>query len=131
MDSFDDKMSKSRPETFISVHEKPEVVEEKIRKAFCPEGDVANNPVLEICRLIILPKVKEFKVEREEKFGGDVTFASFEELRTAFDAKELHPSDLKNATTRYLNNVLEPIREYFDKNPENYEIMLKLTSTSQ
>ncbi len=128
MDSFEAKMSKSRPETFISIHEKPDAVEQKIRKAFCPEGDVQDNPVLDICGLIIFPEIEEFKVEREEKFGGDVLFTSFDELSRAFGGRELHPSDLKNATTRYLNEILEPVRAYFEKNPDNYERMLELTS---
>ncbi|MFQ6106083.1 MAG: tyrosine--tRNA ligase [Thermoplasmata archaeon] len=128
MDSFEGKMSKSRPETFISIHEEPDVVERKIGKAFCPEGDVQDNPVLEICRLIVFPEIEEFKVEREEKFGGDVVFASYEELAEAFAARELHPSDLKTATIRYLNEVLEPIRKYFEMNPDNYEKMIELTS---
>ena len=128
MDSFEAKMSKSRPETFISIHEKPDAVEQKIRKAFCPEGDVQDNPVLDICGLIIFPEIEEFKVEREEKFGGDVVFTSFGELSRAFGGRELHPSDLKNATTRYLNDMLEPVRAYFEKNPDNYERMLELMS---
>ena len=128
MDSFEAKMSKSKPETFISIHEKPDAVEKKIRKAFCPEGDVQDNPVLDICGLVIFPEIEEFKVEREEKFGGDVVFTSFGELSRAFGGRELHPSDLKNATTRYLNEILEPVRAYFEKNPDNYERMLELTS---
>jgi len=128
MDSFEGKMSKSRPETFISIHEEPDAVEQKIRKAFCPEGDVQDNPVLDICGLIIFPEIEEFKVEREEKFGGDVSYRSYEELRKAFGGRELHPSDLKNATTRYLNEILEPVRACFEKNPDNYERMLELTS---
>jgi len=128
MDSFEAKMSKSKPETFISIHEKPDAVEKKIRKAFCPEGDIQDNPVLDICRLIIFPEIEEFKVEREEKFGGDVVFTGFGELSRAFGGRELHPSDLKNATTRYLTEILEPVRAYFEKNPDNYERMLELTS---
>ncbi len=128
MDSFEGKMSKSRPETFISIHEEPDAVEKKIRKAFCPEGDVQDNPVLDICGLIIFPEIEGFQVEREEKFGGDVVFTSFGELSRAFGGRELHPSDLKNATTRYLNEILEPVRAYFEKNPDNYERMLELTS---
>ncbi|MCK4367796.1 MAG: tyrosine--tRNA ligase [Thermoplasmata archaeon] len=128
MDSFEGKMSKSKLETFISIHEKPDAVEQKIRKAYCPEGDVQDNPVLDICGLIIFPEIEEFKVEREEKFGGDVVFTSFGELSRAFGGRELHPSDLKNATTRYLNEILKPVRAYFEKNPDNYERMLELMS---
>ena len=128
MDSFEAKMSKSRPETFISIHEKPDAVEQKIRKAFCPEGDVQDNPVLDICGLVIFPEIEEFRVEREEKFGGGISYRSYEELRRAFGGRELHPSALKNATPRYLNEILGPVRAHFEKNLDNYERMLELTS---
>ncbi|HDD56919.1 MAG TPA: tyrosine--tRNA ligase, partial [Thermoplasmatales archaeon] len=33
---------------------------------------------------------------------------------------------LKNATAKYVNEILEPIRAYFDKHPDNYEKMKEL-----
>lgn len=121
MDAAEIKMSKSLPETCIFLHDEPEEIESKINKAFCPEKDVQNNPVLETVGIIIFRKMDEFKVERLEKFGGDVVYSSFGELRNAYSSGELHPADLKSATSRYLAEILEPSRKYFEAHPENRE----------
>ncbi|MFQ6061174.1 MAG: tyrosine--tRNA ligase, partial [Thermoplasmata archaeon] len=121
MDSYDIKMSKSKPETCIFLHDEPDEIEKKINKAFCPEKEVEDNPVLETVRLIIFRKRKELKVERHEKYGGDVAYASFDELRTAYSEGELHPADLKSATSRSLAEILRPCRQYFERHPDNRE----------
>jgi tyrosyl-tRNA synthetase len=50
-------------------------------------------------------------VKRPEKFGGDVTFASYAELETAYLGKTLHAMDLKNTAAQKLSEILEPVRE--------------------
>lgn len=107
------KMSSSEPNSMISVRDSASDVEAKIKRAFCEEGIVENNPVLEIAKLIIFPHTKKFDVKRPEKFGGNVSFASYEELEKAFAEKKLHPMDLKNAAGSYLVDILEPIRKAF------------------
>ena len=119
MDAAEMKMSKSMPETCIFLHDSPEHISKKINKAFCPEKDVDNNPVLETVNIVIFRKMKELKVERPEKFGGDVTYSSYRELRSAYSAGELHPADLKSATASALTEILEPARTYFGEHPEN------------
>jgi tyrosyl-tRNA synthetase len=123
----DFKMSKSKPDTMISIHDDPESVKKKISKAFCPEKHVEGNPILEMCRYVIFPELngKSFLIERPEKFGGNLEFANYKELEQAF-ASGLHPLDLKNATASYINKILEPVHEYFEKHPENYSKMKKL-----
>ncbi len=101
------KMSSSKG-NFIAVDDSPEVIREKIKKAYCPIGEVEGNPILEIAKYFLeYPLV----VKRPEKFGGDVTFNSYEELETAYKNKELHPLDLKNAVAEELIKILEPIRK--------------------
>jgi tyrosyl-tRNA synthetase len=117
MDAADVKMSKSMPETCIFLHDKPEDIEKKINKAFCPEKEVHNNPVLETVRIIVFRKKDEFKVERPEKFGGDVIYRSYRELTDAYLQGDLHPADL--GTARELTEILAPSREYFGAHPEN------------
>ncbi|HDJ96495.1 MAG TPA: tyrosine--tRNA ligase, partial [Candidatus Aenigmarchaeota archaeon] len=68
------KMSKSKPMTCIFIHDSEEEVNQKIRKAFCPERRVENNPVLEIVKYIIFRKFDTFVVERPKKFGGIVEY---------------------------------------------------------
>src|SRR5256885_4546509 len=96
MDAIEAKMSKSKPETAILIHDAPEEIARKVEKAFCPPKDTEDNFVTEVARLILLPK-GPLKVERPAKFGGDVAFATFEEPAEAYPAGGLPPKDLKTA----------------------------------
>jgi tyrosyl-tRNA synthetase len=124
MNPIENKMSKSKPDSMISIHDAPDVVKKKLSKAFCPEKQVEGNPVLEMCKYVIFPDLngKPFLIERPEKFGGNLTFASYKELEDAF-VSGLHPLDLKNATAAHINTILEPVRAYFEKHPDNYNKM--------
>jgi len=126
MNPIEAKMSKSKPDSMISIHDDPEIVKKKISKAFCPEKQVEGNPVLEMCKYVIFPELKDesFLIERPEKFGGNLEFANYKELEQAF-VDGLHPLDLKNATASYINKILGPVHEYFEKHPENYSKMKK------
>jgi len=128
MDSYDFKMAKSKPESCIFLNDSYEEIRKKMEKAFCPEGQVQNNPVLETCQFILFNRFKEITVERDRKYGGDVTFQNYQELERAFVRKDLHPIDLKKATTEYLNEALLPVREYFEKKPENYDRIKSIVS---
>jgi tyrosyl-tRNA synthetase len=124
MNLIEAKMSKSKPETMISIHDTPEMVKTKMGKAFCPERQTQGNPVLEICKFVIFPDLegKKFVIERPEKFGGALEFTTYQELEDVF-AAGLHPLDLKNATAHHITMMLEPIHRYFQMHPENYQKM--------
>ncbi len=107
------KMSKSIPGSGISVIDTDEEIRNNIKGTYCPEKIVADNPILQIAQLIIFPRVKEFKVERPPKFGGNVTFASYKGLEQEYVAGKLHPMDLKAAVTKYLVEIITPIRKRF------------------
>ena len=92
MNPIEAKMSKSKPESMISIHDSKEDVERKIKKAYCPEKEIENNPILEIWKYIIFPEFNEIKIERPDKFGGDVSFKSYNDLEVAFSEGELHLS---------------------------------------
>jgi tyrosyl-tRNA synthetase len=127
MNPIEVKMSKSKPDSMISIHDDPDTVKRKISKAFCPEKQVKDNPILEICKFVIFPELKgdRFFIKRPDKFGGNLEFNTYYELENAY-ASDLHPLDLKNATTEHINKILEPINIYFEKNPDNYNNMKKL-----
>jgi len=120
---MDAKMSKSKPSSCIFIHDGPGDVEEKIRQAYCPEGIVEDNPVLEFCRYLVFPAFDVMTIERPEKYGGDLHFERYDELAATFKEKELHPQDLKQTVAAYLNELLEPVRKYFDEHPENLEVV--------
>jgi tyrosyl-tRNA synthetase len=122
------KMSKSKPDTAIFMTDTEEKIKRKFNKAYCPEGEVEDNPVLEYCRYIVFEKLKEsgedFVIERPEKWGGNMTFANYVSLQEAFVKKELHPMDLKQATAKYINTFVEPVRKHFEED-ENAKKLLE------
>jgi tyrosyl-tRNA synthetase len=115
------KMSKSKPETCIFIYDSPEDIKRKVSNAFCPEKTVELNPILEYCRYILFREVKTFEIERPAKFGGNIEFASYEELEKDYREGKLHPMDLKNAFANELVKILEPVRRYFERNKEAKE----------
>src|SRR5512136_3027431 len=86
MDPIEAKMSKSKPDTMISIHDTPDTVLKKISKAYCPEKQIEGNPVLEVCKFVIFPDLagQPFMIERSEKFGGNMQFTTYQELENAF-----------------------------------------------
>ena len=120
------KMSKSKPDSMIAIHDDSESVNRKIKKAYCPEKTIEGNPILELCKYVIFPEITEpFLIKRPEKFGGNLEFNTYEELEKEF-LGDIHPLDLKTSTAEYVNNILEPIRTYFSKNSKNIEKMKEL-----
>jgi len=125
MDAIEAKMSKSRPETAILIHDTPEEIARKVEKSFCPPKDTEDNFVTEVARLILLPR-GPLRVARPEKFGGDVTFETFEDLAKAYRVGDLHPKDLKAAVASALADRLAPVRRYFAAKPEHLEALRKI-----
>ena len=110
------KMSKSVPGSAVFIHDEPEVIRQKINGAFCPEGVIDFNPVLDWAKHLIFIKDKaELVVERPAKFGGKVVFSDFGELEGAFASKKLHPMDLKKAVAEAIVDLFEPARKHFAK----------------
>ena len=110
------KMSKSVPKSAVFIHDTEKEIREKLNSAFCPNRHVEFNPVLDWVEHLIFREPKsELLVERPQKYGGDLTFHSSEEVQAAFRKGELHPQDLKNATAEALIKLLKPARKHFAK----------------
>ncbi len=125
------KMSKSKPESAIFMTDSREEVEHKIKKAFCPEKIVEDNPILDYCRNIVFEKFKSLEIERPEKFGGNVTYHSYAELESDFAAGKLHPMDLKNATALKINELLEPVRRHFERNTKAKKLLQEVNAVEK
>jgi tyrosyl-tRNA synthetase len=111
------KMSKSKPETSIFVHDSRETILSKVTRAYCPARVVEGNPILEYSKYMIFRRLKSVRVERPEKYGGTIEYASYAELEEAFRSGALHPADLKKGVAESLDKVISPIREHFEKDP--------------
>ena len=46
------------------------------------------------------------EIKRPEKFGGDMTLESYSELEKLYQEGKIHPADLKNSVTYYLNEMV-------------------------
>jgi len=127
------KMSASEAGSKINLTDDPEQVEEKINGAYCPQGEVEDNGVLEYVRFLVFPileqRGEEFVVERPDEYGGDLVFEDYDALEATYVEGDLHPADLKNAAAGYIDEVIAPIRERLtdrpdllaEAYPENYE----------
>ncbi|MBA3044019.1 tyrosine--tRNA ligase, partial [archaeon] len=123
---MESKMSKSSPESCVFIHDPEDDIKRKIKNAYCPM-EIENNPVIDICRHIIFREHETITIERPEKYGGNLNLTETELLKVY--PKELHPADLKSAVSKHLIQILEPVREYFEKNPENLETIKGFTVT--
>lgn len=111
------KMSKSKPDSAIFVHDSEEELLRKIKKAYCPEKVLEGNPMIEYAEYLIL-REKPMKIERPAKFGGDLEIVDAEDLKKIYTEGKLHPMDLKAAVGAELAKMLKPSRDYFDKHKE-------------
>lgn len=109
------KMSSSIPDSMISVTDSPNEIKSKIKEAYCPAKVVDDNPVLQIAQLIIFPSVNEFNITRPEKFGGDISFNSYDNLEYDYVKGNIHPLDLKKAVSNYLSDIFSPVKDLFNK----------------
>jgi tyrosyl-tRNA synthetase len=107
------KMSKSKPENSILIHDDGDVIQRKIGMAYCPLGLSKHNPLLELVRYIILHEFSEFVVERAARHGGTISYYNYTQLERDFENRLVHPADLKNAISIYLNKIVEPLRQHF------------------
>ncbi len=115
------KMSSSRPETIIKIYDSEKSIKDKIKKAYCPEGIIKDNPVMQLTKYLVFGIRDAFKIEQPEKYGGDINFKNYEEVEKAFKNKELHPMDLKKGLSEELIKTFKKAREYFEKHKDILE----------
>jgi tyrosyl-tRNA synthetase len=118
-------MSKSDHNSGIFIHNSNEEILNKIKKAWCEEGNILNNPLLEISKNIIFHEFTEMKIERPEKFGGNVEYVDYKQLESDFGERKIHPTDLKQSVGNYLVKVISPIREKLNLSEELYNSIKK------
>ena len=88
------KMSSSDIDSKIDLLDDPKTVQKKLKKAFCEPGNIENNGVLAFVKHVLFPLsslkgTPRFEVSRPEKYGGNVVYASYEAVETAFMAQEV------------------------------------------
>jgi len=110
------KMSKSKPDSAIFMTDTKEEIYDKIKKAYCPPNIIEFNPILEYFKYIVFAKYNQVDILRPEKFGGNLHFDSYSDLESAYQKGNIYPLDLKDNLSRYLDEIISPIRKYFEDN---------------
>jgi len=128
MDPVEAKMSKSKPDSAVYMHDSPQDIQRKIKNAFCPP-EAEGNPVIDLMRLVVFPQIGSVKIDRPAKYGGPIEFKSGEALVEAYSSGKLHPQDLKKGAADSITQVLAPVRAYFEKHPQNLEKVKELSIT--
>ncbi|MCU4799550.1 tyrosine--tRNA ligase [Halobacteria archaeon HArc-gm2] len=116
------KMSASDESSKVNLNDSPDDVVDKIQEAYCPMGEVEDNGVLEYLEYLVFPvlneRSEEFVVERPDEYGGDLVYETYQDLEDDFVSEELHPADLKPAAGEYISEVIDPVRERLDAQPD-------------
>ncbi|MFH1249461.1 MAG: tyrosine--tRNA ligase [archaeon] len=115
------KMSASDPKSKIDLLDDPEVVKQKINSAECLAGD-CNSGIIAFIKYVIMviksDNQEKFVIKRDQKYGGDLSYSSYEELEQDFKEKKIHPLDLKNALAEEICKLLKELQ----KNKELYKL---------
>ena len=113
---IDVKMSKSKPESAVFIHDSEEAIRKKIMGAFCPMKEVNLNPIMDISNYIVWPylirKKEEFEIVNKKK-NTSKNYKTQNDLQNAYQNGDIHPMDMKEAVAGYLIGMLEPARKYF------------------
>lgn len=117
----EEKMSKSDVNSAIFMEDTPEDVTRKIRKCYCPPCDI-NNPAIKYVEQLVLPTLGTFVV------NDTLIYTTVDELHADYADGILHPSELKPALARALNNILAPVQAHFVDNEHAAELLKKVKS---
>jgi len=121
------KMSSSEADSKIDLLDTAANIKKKLKKAFCEPGNIVDNGLLSFSKFVIFPvalKGEDFVVERAADNGGNSNYKDFAGLEADFAAEKIHPGDLKASVEKYLNRLLDPVRQYFEK-PELKKLVAK------
>jgi tyrosyl-tRNA synthetase len=120
------KMSKSDPDSAIFMEDTEKEIARKVKGAYCPPGSLEENSVIEWCRYFVWMKYKTFRLERSEQNGGVVVYDCFDKLCEDYVAEKIHPGDLKATLFKYLNDIIKPVRDHFQNDPNARDLLSKV-----
>ena len=104
------KMSASIPNSKNDLTDSDEDIINKCNKAWSIDGEIEQNGVLAIYKLIIFELVGRIKIRRETKYGGDQIYLSYSDMEKDFVEGKVASIDLKQNLSRFLIEILTPIR---------------------
>jgi len=116
------KMSASDPKSKIDLLDSEEDVNKKLEGAYCEAGKTEDNGVLAFLKYIIFTiksdNKEKFVLERDKKFGSNVSYKTYYDLEKDYVNRKIHPLDLKKSLAKEINLLLT----VFKKNKEIIKI---------
>jgi tyrosyl-tRNA synthetase len=94
----------------VDLLDSMETVHKKVMAAYCEPRTVEGNRVLIFLRAAVFPLLDLRGEPGLALPSGDV-YSRFADLERAYSEGLVHPKDLKYATSRAVNYILEPLRE--------------------
>ena len=126
MDSFDHKMSKSDPSGAILLHDTPEKMRKKMRKAYL-DVEQDDSPIYELLQHIILPEQGHITVTPKPEYGDPSTYDSLDGFIAAVKSGAIHPLDAKFAVADAISAGLESMRNHFEAKPALLDAVNEIT----
>lgn len=123
------KMSKSKPNNAIFMDDTPHDVKKKINSAFCEEGNIECNPILEYFKFIVFelkPTIVIDVLNFDTKTHTNVIFESYDELESSFVSGNVHPRDIKFSLIKEINELLAPVQKYIQENREVQKLIVQV-----
>lgn len=116
------------PGNLIFITDTDAQITEKIDKAFIPnkffyEKKVAINPCMDYFKHLIFPSFEMVTIERTEEYGGSFSPENYDDFEKTYISGVLDPADLKGNLVRYLNELVKPVREHFQNDPEAKKLL--------
>lgn len=120
----EEKMSKSNPDSAIFMDDNEMEVKRKIKKAFCEPKNIDKNPILDWIKWLVFPINKEIILPENKKHNiPEIKYENYKQLEINFKNGNVFPTELKNGLTLSINNLLNPIRNYFEENKDAKKLL--------
>jgi tyrosyl-tRNA synthetase len=103
------KMSSSK-DNYIAIEDTRQAIKKKIGSAYCPARTVENNPIVQLYQYFIFPRFELVELERPKQYGGPISYDEFSKLELDYASGKLHPLDIKNGASKYVELIVGPIR---------------------
>ena len=118
------KMSKSDPNSGIFINDSDEKISKKINKSWCEQEKLFESPLIDIVESIILPKLKEIKIESRDE-NVQYVYNNFQEFLDGLNKEKIHPADFKTAVSNSLIEIISPLREKLQLDEELENLIRK------
>jgi len=127
----EDSIGKSNPSGTIFLDDTAEEIAAKIKAGYCPpkvyyEKTRFVNPCMDYFKHLVFESFPKVQILRKKEFGGDLEFHKYQDFEDAYSRGLIAPGDVKINLIRYIDDLIRPVREHFEKDPEAKALLEKV-----